>query len=100
MNIRFGTSGWRAIIADEFTFENVRRVTEAICSSLTTSSGASSKALVIGHDTRFMGEQFANVAAEIAASKGLRVLRCSHPVPTPTMSHAIRANQAAGGINF
>ena len=54
----------------------------------------------MGHDTRFMGEQFANVAAEIAARTGLTVLRCTHPVPTPTMSHAIRANGAAGGINF
>lgn len=99
MAIRFGTSGWRSVIADEFTFANVRRVTEAICSYLKTQPETAST-LAIGHDTRFMGEQFAAVAADIAAAKGFRVLKCEHPVPTPTMSHAIRSNQAAGGVNF
>ena len=98
MPIRFGTSGWRAIIADEFTFTNVEAVTEAICSYLKTSETAGP--LVIGNDTRFMGEKFAAVAAEIASRKGFRVLQCSHPVPTPAMSFAIRSNKAAGGINF
>lgn len=99
MTIRFGTSGWRSIIADEFTFANVRLVTQAITGYLKTQDVVG-RSLVVGHDTRFMGEQFANVAAEIAARTGLTVLRCTHPVPTPTMSHAIRANGAAGGINF
>src|SRR5437867_2881736 len=97
MAIRFGTSGWRAIIADEFTFENVRLVSEAICSYLTTHEG---KTLILGHDSRFMGEKFASVAAEIAAKKGFRVLLCTGPTPTPTISHAIRSNNAAGGVNF
>ena len=100
MNIRFGTSGWRAIIADDFTFVNVRLVTEAICSYLKTSGAGSGRKLIVGHDTRFMGETFANVAAEIAATKGFTVLRCSGPTPTPTISHAIRSNGAAGGMNF
>ena len=95
MSIRFGTSGWRAIIADDFTFENVRRVTEAICSYLTTG-----ETLIIGHDSRFMGEKFSAVAAEIGAKKGFRVLLCTGPTPTPTISHAIRSNNAAGGMNF
>jgi phosphoglucomutase len=99
MAIRFGTSGWRSVIADEFTFANVRRVTEAICSYLKTQSDTGST-LVVGHDTRFMGEHFAAVAAEIATAKGLTVLKCNHPVPTPTMSNAIRSRGAAGGINF
>jgi len=98
MTIRFGTSGWRSIIADEFTFANVRLVTNAIVGYLKTQNAPGP--LVVGHDTRFMGEQFANVAAEIGAAKGFTVLKCNHPVPTPTMSHAIRANKAAGGINF
>src|SRR5436190_853745 len=99
MTIRFGTSGWRSIIADEFTFANVRLVTNAILGYLKTQDELSAL-LVVGHDTRFMGEQFANVAAEIAAAKGFTVLKFDHPVPTPTMSHAIRVNGAAGGINF
>ena len=98
MSIRFGTSGWRAIIADDFTFENVRLVTEAICSYLKESESA--QVLVIGHDTRFMGEQFTAAATEIAAAKGIRILSCSGPTPTPTMSHAIRSQEAAGGVNF
>ena len=100
MSIRFGTSGWRAIIGDEFTFENVRLVTEAICRYLKTESDITGKPLVVGHDSRFMGETFTNVAAEIAASKGFRVLRCTGLTPTPTISHAIRSNNAVGGINF
>lgn len=100
MSIRFGTSGWRAIIADDFTFTNVRLVTEAICSFLTTNEAGVGKTLIIGHDSRFMGEKFASVAAEIAAKKGFSVLLCTGPTPTPTISHAIRSNAAAGGMNF
>ncbi len=101
MNIRFGTSGWRAIIADDFTFDNVRLVTEAICSHLAeTNSSEVKQTLIIGHDSRFMGEKFSEVAAEIAKNKGFRVLLCNHPTPTPTISHAIRTEKAAGGMNF
>jgi phosphoglucomutase len=98
MPIRFGTSGWRAVIADEFVFSNVRLVTESICRYL-KESGAENT-LIIGHDSRFMGEKFSEVAGEIAASKGFRVLQCSGTTPTPTISHAIRSLKAAGGINF
>lgn len=100
MSIRFGTSGWRAIIADQFTFENVERVSDAICSSLKVSGFPTGSILIIGCDTRFMGERFVQVAAGIAARHGYRVFKCNAPVPTPTMSHAIRSNKAAGGINF
>ena len=100
MSITFGTSGWRAIIADDFTFENVRLVTESICSCLTKSMADGSNTLIVGHDSRFMGEKFASVAAEIAARKGFRVLLCTGPTPTPCVSHAIRSNKAAGGMNF
>ena len=56
--------------------------------------------LIVGNDSRFMGEKFAAVAAEIASKKGMRVLLCDEPTPTPTISHAILSNSAAGGINF
>jgi phosphoglucomutase len=100
MTIRFGTSGWRAIIADDFTFANVRLVTESICRYLKDSFGEKRQTLILGHDSRFMGEQFAGIAAEIARQKGFRVLVCENPTPTPTISYAIRREQAAGGINF
>lgn len=100
MSIRFGTSGWRSIIADDFTFSNVRRVIESVCGYLKESDPASEKALIVGHDSRFMGERFSSLAAEIAAGKGFRVLLCTGPTPTPTISHVIRSTGAAGGINF
>ena len=100
MAIRFGTSGWRAIIADDFTFTNVRLVTEAICRYLTENSIESQKTLIIGHDSRFMGEKFSEVAAEIAKRKGFRVLLCNHPTPTPTISFAIKNEKAVGAMNF
>ena len=100
MSIRFGTSGWRAVIAEEFTFANVELATEAICSYLKSHTADSRQTLIIGHDTRFMGEKFMAVAAEIARKKGFRVLQCEGAVPTPALSHAIRSERAAGGINF
>jgi phosphoglucomutase len=100
ISIRFGTSGWRSVIADDFTFDNVRRVVEAICGYLKSSDTAAERTLIVGHDTRFMGERFAAVAAEIASRRGFRVLVCKGTTPTPTISHAIRSNRALGGINF
>ncbi|MBX3299859.1 MAG: phosphoglucomutase/phosphomannomutase family protein [Acidobacteria bacterium] len=100
MSIRFGTSGWRAVIAEEFTFDNVSRVTEAICSYLTTQEEAGGRPIIVGHDSRFMGEKFAEAAANIASAKGFKVLRCIGPTPTPAISFAIRSREAAGGLNF
>ncbi|MBA2737663.1 MAG: phosphoglucomutase/phosphomannomutase family protein [Pyrinomonadaceae bacterium] len=100
MSIRFGTSGWRAIIADDFTYENVRLVTEAICSYLKSNLSEGESPLIVGHDSRFMGEKFAAVAADIAGRKGFHVLLCENPTPTPTISHAIRIKKAVGGLNF
>lgn len=100
MAIRFGTSGWRAIIADEFTFANVRVVTQAICKMLKERGFAAETPLIIGFDTRFMGEKFSAEAAKIVATNGFKVLLCPNPTPTPTISHAIRQEKAAGGINF
>lgn len=99
MKIKFGTSGWRAIIAEDFTFTNVERVAKAICGYLKEHSELGNT-LIIGNDTRFMGEKFGSVAAGIAKRKGFRVLHCDHPVPTPTISHAIRNMKAAGALNF
>src|SRR6187549_1795562 len=99
MKIKFGTSGWRAIIAEDFTFANVERVARAVCGYLKTQQDLGNT-LIIGNDTRFMGERFGAVAAAIAKQKGFRVLHCDHPVPTPTISHAIRNMKAAGALNF
>ncbi|MDQ6787032.1 MAG: phosphoglucomutase/phosphomannomutase family protein [Acidobacteriota bacterium] len=100
MAIRFGTSGWRAIIADEFNFINVRFVTEAICRYLNEGLKNTQSTLIVGHDSRFMGENFAEEAANVAKRAGFRILLCDNPTPTPTISHAIRSEKAVGGINF
>jgi alpha-D-glucose phosphate-specific phosphoglucomutase len=99
MTIRFGTSGWRAVIADEFTFATVRTVTEAICTRFSEAANARAT-MIVGHDTRFLGERFAAECAEVVAAQGFRSLLCPQPVPTPTMSHAIRTQNAICGINF
>lgn len=100
MSIRFGTSGWRAIIADEFTNANVRLVTKAICAQLKENGFSEGNSVIVGYDTRFLGEKFTNVAVEIVSAYGFRALRCTHATPTPAISNAIRAEKAAGGINF
>ena len=100
MPIKFGTSGWRAIIADEFTFANVRLVTRSICSYLRSSGVEAGASLVVSYDTRFLGEKFAAQCVEEIVNNGLKAIFCDQPTPTPTISHTIRERKAAGGINF
>lgn len=97
MSIHFGTSGWRAVIADEFTFAAVGRVTEAICEQF---ADEIDRPMIIAHDTRFLGEKFAAECAEIVVAKGFEALVCEGPTPTPTVAHAIRSKKAICGINF
>jgi phosphoglucomutase len=98
MSIEFGTSGWRAIIADEFTLANVRLVTSAIASVLADESAGGS--VIIGYDTRFLSERFAAECATEFAELGFESYLTTRDTPTPTLSHAIRAKGARGGINF
>lgn len=100
MGITFGTSGWRAIIADEFTVANVRLVTRAIARELEARGGDPAQGLIIGYDTRFLSERFAEEAAAELARNGWKAYLTTRETPTPTISHAIRAHRAVGGINF
>lgn len=97
--IKFGTSGWRAILADEFTFENIRIITQAICDHI-RKKGESEKGVVVGYDTRFMGKRFALEAAEILAANGIKAFLCKRDVPTPVIAFEIIRRKTAGGINF
>ena len=97
MTIHFGTSGWRAVIADEFTFAAVGRVTEAICARF---ADQTDRPVIVAHDTRFLGERFAAECAEIVVGHGFEALVCNGPTPTPTVAHAIRSHGAICGINF
>jgi phosphoglucomutase len=98
MTIHFGTSGWRAITADEFNFAAVGKVTKAICSGFRSDDTEAS--MIVAHDTRFLGEEFAAVCAEIVSMQGFRALLCGGPTPTPAVAHAIRSQKAVCGINF
>jgi phosphomannomutase len=82
--IHFGTSGWRAIIADEFTFGNVRRATAAIADHVRKKN--SKATLIVGHDTRFFAEEFTLAAAGILRERGVTVLLCDGPAPTPAIA--------------
>ena len=96
--IRFGTSGWRGIMAEEFTFHNVRAAVAGISHHLLGSK--SDLRVIVGYDTRFLSDKFAAAAAEILGSHGIRAVLCSRPDPTPALSFEIRRGGYDCGVNF
>lgn len=96
-SIKFGTDGWRGIIADDFTFDNVRVCAQSVANYL-KDSGLAHRGIVIGYDTRFASEDFASTAAEVAAANGIKVYLCQRATPTPLISYAILKKKAGGGI--
>ncbi len=95
--IKFGTDGWRGIIADDFTFENVRRVAGAIASYVLKHEDAQ-RGVVIGYDTRFASGRAAQVVAEVIAVAGIPVRLANDFTPTPAVSYAVKQQGAAGGV--
>jgi len=95
--IKFGTDGWRAIIADDFTFANVRTAAEAIAAYVYAKEDPS-KGVCIGYDTRFGSKAFARACAEVLAARGIPVQLANAITPTPALSHAVLHRKAAGGI--
>lgn len=105
--IKFGTSGWRDIIAREFTFDNVRLATQGIADYLKSELANPRSAiagrkpvLILGYDTRFLGKEFALACAEVLAANGIEPLLCDRDTPTPVIAYAVRYRKAIGGINF
>ncbi|MDR3253534.1 MAG: phosphoglucomutase/phosphomannomutase family protein [Endomicrobium sp.] len=96
--IKFGTSGWRGIIAKEFTYDNVAVVTQAIANIIKEEYKKAS--VIVGYDTRFMSEDFAKTAAEILAGNNIKVLLCKRDTPTPVIAYNIINSKLSGGINF
>ena len=92
--IRFGTDGWRAIVADDFTYENVRAVAQAVAWYLSSDP----RPVVIGHDTRYCAENFAQEVARVLAANEHRVLLLDRPAPTQVSSWTVVARHAAGGV--
>jgi phosphoglucomutase len=96
--IKFGTSGWRAIIADEFTYSNVRLATEAI--GRYARSRKNSPTLLVGYDTRFASEHFGREVARVLSSQNIRVRLCSQAVPTPAVAFTIVHDKLDGAVNI
>ncbi|MDH4292211.1 MAG: phosphoglucomutase/phosphomannomutase family protein [Dehalococcoidia bacterium] len=95
--IKFGTDGWRGIIAEDFTFDNVRICAQAVAEYLKRDR-LDKRGLVIGYDTRFASEDFAAAAAEVMAGNDIKVHLCLKPAPTPVVSFAVPATKSAGAI--
>jgi phosphomannomutase len=95
--VKFGTDGWRGVIADDFTFANVRLAAEAIAAYIHAKEDPK-KGICIGYDTRFGSRQFAKTCAEVAAATGIPVMLANAVTPTPALSWGVRERGAAGGI--
>src|SRR5690348_12393069 len=95
--IKFGTDGWRGLIADDYTYENVRLAVQAIASYVLKNEDAS-KGLVLGYDTRFGSPRFARLAAETLAEAGITVRLANDYTPTPALSFGVKHFGAAGGV--
>src|SRR6266849_4369574 len=97
--IKFGTSGWRAVMAEEFTFANVHRAVHGIARYVASQKSNGAK-VIVGRDPRFLGESFCATAATILSSHGITPLVIAEPAPTPTISYAVIQSKADGAINF
>lgn len=99
MSIKFGTDGWRAVIAEDFTFANVARVAQATADhwSANPVTGTQRK-VIIGYDRRFLSGEFARRAAEVFAGNDFSVVLTPEPTPTPSVSFAVQALNAIGGV--
>lgn len=95
--IKFGTDGWRAVIARDFTFANVRIVAQGIAAYITCSN-LSKKGVVIGYDNRFMSEEFARDCARVLVGNGIKVFMPHKPMPTPVTAFAVRLLDAGGAV--
>src|SRR5258707_2616434 len=96
--IKFGTSGWRGLIADDFTFANGRLAVTAIPEHVKTKSPRPT--ILVGYDTRFYSEEFSALAVAILQSHGIRALLCDTFTPTPAIAYEIQRSKLDGAVNF
>lgn len=97
--IRFGTDGWRGRIAEEYTFDNLKRCAQGFANYL-VDQGQSGESVIVGYDKRFHSENFAAAAAEVLAGNGFKVYLTQEATPTPVISYAVVAKKAVGAINI
>ncbi|MBZ0308545.1 MAG: phosphoglucomutase/phosphomannomutase family protein, partial [Anaerolineae bacterium] len=99
MAISFGTDGWRAVIAEEFTFDNVRLVSQATADFINNELRNSDEPLVVvGYDTRFLSDRFAMAVASVMAANGIKVLLTRADSPTPAVSYNVLGKGATAGV--
>ena len=105
--IQFGTAGWRGLIAREFTFENVRLAAQGLALHLkgelrrkTSPLHGRRPLIIVGHDTRFLGREFALATAEILTQNGLEPLLCNRDAPTPVLAFSLQRRKTIGGVNI
>jgi alpha-D-glucose phosphate-specific phosphoglucomutase len=96
--IKFGTSGWRAVVAEEFTLGNIRRAVAGIAQYVATQAGP--KTVLVGRDPRFLGEMFVAEAAKVLSANDVTPLIIPQPAPTPAIAYAVRQKRTGGAINF
>ena len=96
-DIRFGTDGWRAIIGDDYTFDNVQACAAAVAMDVQT-TGQAQRGVAVGYDTRFQSYEFVRAAAEVIASRGIPVFLSDRSLPTPALSYAVTTLGAACGV--
>ncbi|MEY2394144.1 MAG: hypothetical protein QOF94_489 [Acidobacteriaceae bacterium] len=99
MQIKFGTSGWRAVMAEEFTFANVRRAVGGIARYVAGQKKQGAR-VIVGRDPRFLGETFCSMAADILAAHAVTPVTVTEPAPTPAFAYAVVQAKADGVINF
>lgn len=97
--IKFGTSGWRAIIADQFTVANVRRAVTGIAAYVAGQKRSGAR-VIVGRDPRYMGERFVEIAAQVLDRHGIQALVIAEPAPTPVIAHEVIRGRTDGAINF
>ncbi|MFO1477186.1 MAG: phosphoglucomutase/phosphomannomutase family protein [Verrucomicrobiota bacterium] len=96
--IKFGTDGWRAVIAEDFTFANVARVSQATADYWRSLAGPKRRKVIVGYDRRFLSGDFARCAAEVLAANDFNVVLTPDPTPTPSVSYAVKEQDAIGGV--
>ena len=97
--LKFGTDGWRGVIAEDYTFDNVRRAAQGFASYI-VSSGKKGQWVIVGHDMRFSSEHFAAAVAEVLVGNGLKVYLTQEATPTPLIAYAVVDKKAAGAVNI
>src|SRR5438552_4200679 len=99
MQIKFGTSGWRAVMAEDFTFANIRRAVTGIARYVVSQKSSGAR-VIVGRDPRFLGETFCSMASGILIAHGITPLLIPEPAPTPAIAYAVIRERADGAINF